>query len=192
MMSHPEQKNRSIFEMFEAEQPSLIAYPGPFDGFHETEVAVFKSSLVRFDHNRYSVAVKAARRTAQLRAYADRIVIWHEHRRQFRRGRTVYDPWHYLPLLARKPGALRNGQPFRDWALPPGLAQIRRRLAGRADGDRQFVDILAAVAEEGLDAVEAACLEALAAELCSRVSYSTCWPASGSYRLWHRSQRRPV
>ncbi|HVS55090.1 MAG TPA: IS21 family transposase, partial [Casimicrobiaceae bacterium] len=47
---------------------SLIAYPGPFDGFHEVEVAVSKSSLVRFDHNRYSVAVKAARRTAQCSA----------------------------------------------------------------------------------------------------------------------------
>jgi hypothetical protein len=129
---------------------------------------------VRFDHNRYSVAVKAARRPAQLRAYADRIVVWHEgeivgeHPRRFGRGQTAYDPWHYLPVLARKPGALRNGQPFRDWALPPGLAQIRRHLAGHADGDRQFVDILAAVADDGLDAVEAACLEALEAKLCSR------------------------
>ena len=31
------------------------------------------------------------------------------------RGETVYDPWHYVPVLARKPGALRNGAPFRDW-----------------------------------------------------------------------------
>jgi hypothetical protein len=67
--AHPEQKGRSVFEVFEAERPSLIAYPGAFDGFHETQVAVCKSSLVRFDHNRYSVAVKAARRPAQLRAY---------------------------------------------------------------------------------------------------------------------------
>jgi hypothetical protein len=160
--------------VFEAERPSLIAYPGAFDGFHETQVAVCKSSLVRFDHNRYSVAVKAARRPAQLRAYADRIVVWHEgeivaeHPRRFGRGQTVYDPWHYLPVLARKPGALRNGQPFRDWALPPGLGQVRRQLAGHADGDRQFVDILASVAEDGLEAVELACREALEAQLCSR------------------------
>ena len=25
------------------------------------------------------------------------------------RGQTVFDPWHYVPVLARKPGALRNG-----------------------------------------------------------------------------------
>jgi len=171
---HPEQKERNIFAVFEAERSSLIAYPGRFDGFHEMQVTVCKSSLVRFDHNRYSVAAKAARRTAQLRAYADRIVVWHEgevvaeHPRRFGRDQTVYDPWHYLPVLARKPGALRNGQPFRDWVLPPSLAEIRRRVAGHADGDRQFVDILTAVAEDGLEAVEAACLEALDARLCSR------------------------
>jgi DNA-directed RNA polymerase subunit K/omega len=171
---HPEQTDKTVWEVFEAERASLIAYPGPFDGFHEVEVAVSKSSLVRFDHNRYSVAVKAARRTAQLRAYADRIVVWcdgeivGEHARRFGRGQTAYDPWHYLPVLARKPGALRNGDPFRNWDLPPALAQIRRRLAGHDDGDRQFVDILTAAAEAGLDAVEAACAEALSAKLFGR------------------------
>jgi hypothetical protein len=79
-----------------------------------------------------------------------------------------HDPWHYLPVLARKPGALRNGDPFRNWDLPPALAQIRRRLAGHDDGDRQFVNILTAVAEAGLDAVEAACAEALSAKLFGR------------------------
>jgi hypothetical protein len=91
-----------------------------------------------------------------------------EHPRRFGRNQTAYDPWHYLPVLARKPGALRNGDPFRNWDLPPALAQVRRRLAGHGDGDRQFVDILTAVAEAGLDAVEAACAEALSAKLCGR------------------------
>ena len=71
-------------------------------------------------------------------------------------------------MLARKPGALRNGDPFRNWDLPPALAQVRRRLAGHDDGDRQFVDILTAAAEAGLDAIEAACAEALSAKLCGR------------------------
>ena len=172
--AHPEQSDKTVWEVFQAERASLIAYRGPFDGFHEVDVTVSKSSLVRFDHNRYSVAVKAARRTAQLRAYADRVVVWcdgeivAEHARRFGRGQTAYDPWHYLPVLARKPGALRNGDPFRNWDLPSALAQIRRRLAGHDDGDRQFVDILTEVAEAGLDAVEAACAEALAAGLFGR------------------------
>jgi hypothetical protein len=66
-----------------------------------------------------------------------------------------------VPVLARKPGALRNGAPFKDWLLPAGLERIRRKLAGSADGDRQMVRILAAVLSDGLHAVEAACLEAL-------------------------------
>jgi transposase len=64
--AHPEETDKTIWEVFEAERASLIDYCGPFDGFREIEVAVSKSSLVRFDHNRYSVAAKAARRTAQL------------------------------------------------------------------------------------------------------------------------------
>jgi hypothetical protein len=172
--AHPEQTDKTVWEVFEAERASLIAYRGPFDGFREIEVAVSKSSLVRYDHNRYSVAVKAARRTAQMRVYAERIVVWcdgeivAEHSRRFGRGQTAYDPWHYLPVLARKPGALRNGDPFRNWDLPPALAQTRRRLAGHDDGDRQFVDILTAVAEAGIEAVEAACAEALSAKLFGR------------------------
>src|SRR3982074_3446003 len=65
------------------------------------------------------------------------------HRRCFGRDQTVYDPWHYVPVLARKPGALRNGAPFKDWILPTGLERVRRKLAGAADGDRQMVKILA-------------------------------------------------
>jgi hypothetical protein len=64
-------------------------------------------------------------------------------------------------VLARKPGALRNGAPFKDWVLPPGLERIRRKLAGSADGDRQMVSILTTVLSDGLPAVEAACQEAL-------------------------------
>jgi hypothetical protein len=33
-------------------------------------------------------------------------------------GKTIYDPWHYMPVLARKRRALRNGALFRDWVLP--------------------------------------------------------------------------
>ena len=65
-------------------------------------------------------------------------------------------------MLARKPGALRNGAPFKDWALPGALGRVRVRLAGHDDGDRQMVEILTAVLADGLAAVEAACAEALA------------------------------
>jgi hypothetical protein len=57
---------------------------------------------------------------------------------------------------------LRNGAPFKDWLLPPGLGRMRRKLQGSNDGDRQMVKVLSAVLTDGLAAVEAACAEALA------------------------------
>jgi hypothetical protein len=75
---------------------------------------------------------------------------------------TVYDPWHYVPVLARKPGALCNGAPFKDWLLPGALERVRRKLAKAPRGDRQMVEILSAVLTDGLSAVEVACAEALA------------------------------
>src|SRR5271169_6347240 len=69
---------------------------------------------------------------------------------------------HYVPALTRKPGALRNGAPFKDWPLPANLERVRRKLKGSDDGDRQMVKVLSAVLSDGLAAVEAACTEALA------------------------------
>ena len=68
-----------------------------------------------------------------------------EHPRCFGREQTIYDPWHYVPVLARKPGALRNGAPFKDWVLPGAIDRVRRKLAAVQDGDRQMVEILTAV-----------------------------------------------
>jgi transposase len=164
---HPELRDRTIWEVFEAERPSLVPYTGRFDGFHAVTASVSKTCLVRFDNNKYSVAAGAVGRPVEIRAYAERIEIRQdgrvvgEHRRCFGRDQTVFDPWHYVPVLARKPGAWRNGAPFKDWLLPGALERVRRRLAGVGDGDRQMVDILTAVLTDGLTAVEAACAEAL-------------------------------
>ena len=84
-----------------------------------------------------------------------------EHPRNYGRGATVYDPWHYVPVLARKPGALRNSAPFKDWVLPAALEPVRRKLAESDDGNLQMVAILAAVLTDGLPSVEAACGQAM-------------------------------
>jgi len=36
---HPDVRDRTIWQMFEAERPSLVPYAGPFDGFHATPVS---------------------------------------------------------------------------------------------------------------------------------------------------------
>src|SRR6201995_5233439 len=164
---HPELTEQTIWEVFEAERPKLVPYAGRFDGFHAVPASVSKTCLVRFDNNKYSVVAMAVGRPVEVHAYADRIVIRQdgrivaEHPRSFGRGETTYDPWHYVPVLARKPGALRNVAPFKDWVLPAAIERVRRKLAGADDGNRQMVDILNAVLTDGLPAVEAACAEAL-------------------------------
>jgi hypothetical protein len=108
-----------------------------------------------------------------VRSHAERIVVLFndevvaDHPREFRRDQIIYDPWHYLPILVRKPGALRNGAPFKDWDLPAGLAEVRAKLKSHAEADRQFIKVLAAVLDHGLAAVEIACAEALAAGVAS-------------------------
>src|SRR3954468_19187718 len=70
---HPEQRDRTVWEVFEAERPSLVPYAGRFDGFHAVPASVSRTCLVRFDNNRYSVAASAVGRPVEIRAYADRI-----------------------------------------------------------------------------------------------------------------------
>ena len=164
---HPEMRDKTIWEVFEDERPSLVPYVGPFDGFHAVPVSVSKTCLVRFDNNRYSVDARAVGRPVEIRAYADRLECWQDgrivgtHGRAFGRGKTIYDPLHYIPVLIRKPGALRNGAPFKEWDLPIAIRRVQRKLECQPGGDRQMVEILGAVLTDGLDAVEAACAEAL-------------------------------
>ena len=112
---HPEMKDKTIWEVLEEERASLIPYVGSFDGFHAVAAAVSKTCLVRFDKNRYSVEARAVGRPVEIRAYAEQLECWQDgrivasHERAFTRDKTIFDPLHYIPVLARKPGALRNG-----------------------------------------------------------------------------------
>jgi transposase len=170
---HPELKQSVVWDVFEAERLCLVPYIGTFDGFHARTASVSKTCLVQFDKNKYSVMARAVGQPVEVHAYADRVVIRQDgqivadHARSFGREQTIYDPWHYVPVLARKPGAMRNGAPFKDWVLPGALGRVRQKLKGAEDGDRQMVAVLTAVLTDGLPAVEIACAEALRAGLCS-------------------------
>ncbi len=164
---HPEFKDRTVWEVFEAERRRLVRYVGPFDGFHAVPAAVSKTCLVQYDRNRYSVDARAVGKPVEVRAYAAHVEFWQDgqvvgrHERAFGRDHAVYDPLHYIPVLLRKPGALRNGAPFKDWDLPAPILKVRRKLERVPGGDRQMVEILSMLLTDGIDAVEAACAEAL-------------------------------
>jgi hypothetical protein len=79
-----------------------------------------------------------------------------EHERLIQRShkqppRTIYDWRHYLAVLQRKPGALRNGAPFVE--LPMALRQLQDQMLRRPGGDREMVDILALVLHHDEQAV---------------------------------------
>ena len=168
--AHPEQGNRMVGEVYEDERSALMAMPPAFDGFVECSKRVSPTCLVVFERNRYSVPAAFANRVVSLRAYADKIVlvaeaqVIAEHQRVFNRdhnskGPTVYDWHHYLAVVQRKPGALRNGAPFHD--LPESFKQLQARLLRHPGGDREMVDVLALVLLHDEPVVEQAVREAL-------------------------------
>jgi transposase len=164
---HPVYKDKTIQEVFKEEQTVLIPVQKEFEGYIEKECSVSSTSLVRYDRNHYSAPCTIAGQTATVRAKADRILIVSNgkevanHLRSFDRGKTIYNPWHYLGVLRRKPGALRNGAPFQDWQLPKGLKRLQSRLSQVSGGDRQFVDILFAARLHGIELTDKVCLKAL-------------------------------
>jgi len=133
-----------------------------FDGFVEHTKRVSPTCLVHFERNRYSVPASFANRPVSVRIYPERIVvaaegqILCEHPRIIERshhlpGRTIYDWRHYLAVIQRKPGALRNGAPFTE--LPEAFRQLQGQLLKRPGGDREMVEILALVLQHDEQAV---------------------------------------
>ncbi len=100
---HPEFKGRTIWEVFQDEQASLVVSRGPYDGFAEKVVRASTTCLIMADHNRYSVDARAAGRMVQVRSHAERIVVLldddvvAEHPRDFRRSQVIYNPWQIGP-----------------------------------------------------------------------------------------------
>ncbi len=171
--AHPGMKHLTIAEVFADEQAHLRQISARFDGYFEQTVRVSSTCLASYDRTRYSVPAAYAGQRVSLRAYADQITVVAEgaevarHTRSFARDTLMLDPWHYLPVLEKKPGALRNGAPFMDWSLPAAIATVRTRLLKQPKGDRAFVEVLLAMREHGADPVETACALALESGICS-------------------------
>ena len=157
--------------MHPRELNGLTRHPA-FDGFVEHSKRVSPTCLISFERNRYSVPASFANRPVSLRVYPDRLVvaaegnILCEHGRVIQRShkllpQTIYDWRHYLAVVQRKPGALRNGAPFLELPIP--FRQLQEQMLRKPGGDREMVDILALVLHHDEQAVLAAVELALAA-----------------------------
>ena len=160
---HPQTPDRSIAACFVEEQLALRQITATFDGYVEHMLRVSSTCLVVLDRNRYSVPAAFAGRAVSVRSTATQVsvvadgVVIAEHARRFGRDQLICDPWHYLPILERKPGALRNGAPFREWDLPHSIQLVRDRILTQPKGDRAFVELLLMAREAGLETLEVAC-----------------------------------
>jgi hypothetical protein len=163
---HPEQTGRTVADCFAAEQPLLTPIKAEFDGYVEKTMRVSSTCLVKIDHNRYSVPADWANRVVSVRLTANRLrlvadgQVIAEHDRCYGRSQLLCDPWHYLPILEKKPGALRHGAPFQQWDLPTPIRIVRDRILKQDKGDRAFVELLLmarSIGETGLETLEIAC-----------------------------------
>lgn len=157
VMRHPEYPDLTIAEAWQNERPQFMPNPAPFDGYIEQPVRVSATALIHFQRNRYSVPTEAAHRVISLHVYPTELVLIHEgkvlarHPRCFDRYQTRYDWQHYIPLVQRKPGALRDGAPFAE--MPAPLRALQHHLLRRPGGDRVMAQVLAGVPMHGLEAV---------------------------------------
>ena len=155
--THPIHRQFTVAEMWELEKTHLMAMPAPFDGYVERLARVSSTCLVAAARNRYSVPCEWAGHIVSTRVYPERIdvaaadAVVASHARLPSSGQTSYDWQHYIELVQRKPGALRNGTPFLD--LPAPLLRLRQSLLRHPGGDRVMAQVLAVVPQAGLDAV---------------------------------------
>jgi transposase len=159
-LRHPEYGEATLAEMLEQERPQLMPMVSAFDGYVEEPGRVSSTCLVTAARNHYSVPCELAGRLISKRFYPERLeIVFDEarvasHPRLFDRGQTCYDWQHYLPLVERKPGVLRNGAPFAH--LPEPLLRLQRLLLRREGGDRVMSQVLAMVPKVGLESVRVA------------------------------------
>ena len=164
VLAYPTQSHEMRFD---AHTQSFTALGGiPRRGLYDhTKTAVDKvkkgkvssTCLVIEDRNRYSVPCELAGQMVSIRIDPERIdFVAHDavvasHPRSFERQQVRYDGQHYLPLIERKPGALRHGAPFAD--MPEARQRLRGLLLKREGGDRIMAKVLAAVPTSGLETV---------------------------------------
>jgi len=172
---HPEVKDRTIYEMYESEKQFLIPYRGEFISYRLYPVVVSSACLVNYDTNSYSVECGYVGLSVQIKAYAWEIIILYngkvigQHKRVFDKYQHIYNPWHYVPVLARKPGAIRNGAPFKELlnSLPLPIKEFKVKLNIHKNADKEFIRILLYIHKYGQEAVSDACANVLKMGSCS-------------------------
>lgn len=151
------------------------------------QVTLTPYSQVEFAGNRYSVPADRAQRHLLLRAYPFHVEILDQeellasHPRCYAKHQDIFDPLHYLSLVAQRPGAFEHARPLRQWRVgwPPSYERLLAALrsdAPEGQSVREFVRILSLHRRYPAPLIEAAveeallygCIRADGVELCLR------------------------
>jgi len=164
-------------QLLEEDRAAFLPLPeAPFDACQKASTTVSSLSLVRFDHNDYSVPVEFAHQTVVVKGYVERVEICQSdqlvacHERLWAKEGVRFEPLHYLALLERKPGGLDHARPFADWRLPDCFTVLRRRQEAIWDGEgtREYIRVLRLLEKHSLEALTRGVEKALQVDALTR------------------------
>lgn len=165
---HGETRKRPV-DMLVEERPHLLPLPGnPYDISSTNLVRASSQFRVTLDANRYSVPARFAGARLIMKAYPDRLCLYHEnqliarHSRSYERNRDFEDPDHPKELIVQRKNA-RDQQLFlRFLGLCSNAKDYYRELDRRHLNPRRHVRTIVALAEiHGDEAVARALDDAL-------------------------------
>ena len=140
--------------LFEQEKPKLRPLTVlPYDLATVSTVSVSRRCRVTLDTNQYSVPPRYANTHLILKAYPDRLCLYHqdqlvaEHPRRYDRHRDFEKPEHVQELLAQRRQAQAQQLFTRFLALSPHAAEYYRRLEEKRGNPRHPVQKIVALSE---------------------------------------------
>ena len=172
----PEDRSRSVREVFVEEHSHLLALPAvPFPCEERVTVSVHKTPYVRFDLNDYTVPHTHVHRTLTVLASLERVRVVDgqeliaNHPRSFDRGAQIEDPAHIAALVADKRAARAHRAQDRLQHAAPSAKALFLRAAERGVHlgvlTRGLLQLLASHGAAALEAAIAAALSEDAAHL---------------------------
>jgi transposase len=147
----PTHDDKTVGELLAEEKPYLLSLQSQrFEACRRRSTFIDSHSLVRIDNFRYSAPVQWAYHQCMAKVFVDRIELLCEreiiavHKRRYRGGKFVLNPFHYLKLLQRKPGSLDNAMAFKGQPWGEDFDFMRKELEYRYedDGTLDYINIL--------------------------------------------------
>ena len=187
-MLHPEDRSQTV-DVYLTQERQYLDPCQPYPASRIELVRANTLSLVSYDAHRYSIPCEWAGQQVALHITATeiKVVVRNQiiaiHPRSFLKNQATYNPWHYMKALERKPGALRNGEPFEHWPLPKSIKTIQKHLLKQPKGDRAMVRLLSLIADYGEE------LGVTAAELALEEGIPT---VEAVLNIIHRLQEPPI